>query len=61
MICSGQVRLHRAMSCHSPEKGEVLLRGVGILRYVFILGKTRIVKCPSVQWQPDGLTIRTKK
>ena len=20
-----------------------------------------LVKCPSVQWQPDGLTIRTKK
>ena len=23
--------------------------------------KTLLVKCPSVQWQPDGLTIHTKK
>ena len=23
--------------------------------------KTPLVKCPSVQWQPDGLTIHTKK
>ena len=36
------------------EKGEVLLRGVGTLRY-------RFPPNASVQWQPDGLTIRTKK
>ena len=23
--------------------------------------KPLLVKCPSVQWQPDGLTVRTKK
>ena len=23
--------------------------------------KAMLVKCPSVQWQPDGLTIHTKK
>ena len=45
------------------EKGEVLLRGVGTLRYSFYKSsvKTLLVKCPSVQWQPDGLTIHTKK
>ena len=43
------------------EKGEVLLRGVGTLRYVLSSGKTLLVRCPSVQWQPDGLTIRTEK
>ena len=43
----------RAMR-HPSEKGEVLLRGVGTLRYVFLPNA-------SVQWQPDGLTIHTKK
>ena len=37
-----------------PEKGGVLLRGVGTLRYLFPPNA-------SVQWQPDGLTIRTQK
>ena len=36
------------------EKGEVFLRGVGTLRYLFLPDA-------SVQWQPDGLTIHTKK
>ena len=44
----------------ASEKGEVLLRGVGSLRYVLTSVKTLLVKCPSVQWQPDGLTIHTK-
>ena len=43
------------------DKGEVLLRGVGTLRYFSILGETLLVKCPSVQWQPDGLRIHAKK
>ena len=44
------------------EKGEVLLRGVGTLRYVcWSSRKTLLVKCPSVQWQPDGLTTHSKK
>ena len=38
----------------TSENGEVLLRGVGTLRYVF-------PPDASVQWQPDGLTIHTKK
>ena len=37
-----------------PEKGEVLLRGVGALRYSFPPNA-------SVQWQPGDLTIHTKK
>ena len=36
------------------EKGEVLLRVVGTLRYV-------VPPNASVQWQPDGLTIPTHK
>ena len=36
------------------ETGEVLLRVVGTLRYVFPSNA-------SVQWQPDGLAIPTKK
>ena len=36
------------------EKGEVLLRGVGTLRYIFPPNA-------SVQWQPDGLAIRAQK
>ena len=43
------------------EKGKVLLRGVGTLRYVLILSDNLFVKYPCVQWQPDGLTIHTKK
>ena len=38
----------------------MLLRGVGTLRYLSILSETLLVKCPSVQWQSDGLTIHTK-
>ena len=38
----------------SSEKGEVLLRGVGALRYFFPPNA-------AVQWQPDGLTIRAEK
>ena len=38
----------------SSENGEVLLRWVGTLRYVFPPNA-------SVQWQPNGLTICTKK
>ena len=42
-------------SCQAElEKGEVLLRGVGILRYDFPPNA-------SVQWQPGDLTIHTKK
>ena len=38
----------------------MLLRGVGTLRYLLILSESyMLVKCPSVQWQPDGLTIHT--
>ena len=49
-------------ACLGSEKGEVLLRGVGTLRYSLTLSETTLlVKCPSVQWQPDGLTIRTEK
>ena len=36
------------------EKGEVLIRGVGPLQYFSPPNA-------SVQWQPDGLTVRTKK
>ena len=36
------------------EKGEVLLRGVGTLRYFFLPNS-------SLQWQPDGLAIPIKK
>ena len=36
------------------EKGDVLLRGVGTLRYL-------VSPNASVQWQPAGLTIHTKK
>ena len=43
------------------EKGGVLLRGVGTLRYVLILSETLLVKCPSAQWQFDRLTIHTNK
>ena len=44
------------------EKGEVLLRGLGTLRlFLKSSGKTLPVKCPSVQWQPHGLTIHTEK
>ena len=38
---------------HLSEKEEVLLRGVGTLR--------RVSPHASGQWQPDGLTIYTKK
>ena len=45
----------------TSEKGEVLLRAVGTLRDSLILsGKTLLIKGPSVQRRPDGLTIRTK-
>ena len=37
-----------------PEKGEVLLRGVGTLRCLFPPNA-------SAQWQPDGLAIPTLK
>ena len=30
-------------------------------QYFLILSETLLVKCPSVQWQPDVLTIRTKQ
>ena len=40
--------------CMGSEKGEMLLRGVGTLRYCFPPNV-------SVQWQPDVLTIHTKK
>ena len=44
------------------EKGEVLLRGVGTLRYLLILGENSACQVPiCVQWQPDGLAIHTKK
>ena len=47
---------------YRSEKGEVLLRGVGTLRSIFWSSvKTLLVKCPSVQWQPDDLTIHTNK
>ena len=39
------------------ETGEVLLREVGTLQNCLILSETLLVKCPSVQWQPDALTI----
>ena len=39
----------------------MLLSGVGTLRYALILSETLLVKCPSVQWKPDGLTIHTRK
>ena len=43
------------------EKGEVLLRGVGTLRYSCrSSAKTLPGKSPSVQWQPGSLTIHTK-
>ena len=41
-------------SCSGSEKGEVLLRGVGTLPYFS-------PPDASVPWQPDGLTIHTKK
>ena len=48
-----------ALSCHFllSENGEVLLRGVGTPQQSLILSD----KCPSVQWQQDGLTIHTNK
>ena len=36
------------------EKGEMLLRGVGALRCL-------LPPSASVQWQPDGLTMHTRK
>ena len=50
--------LERAAGCPPPaltesEKGEVLLRGVGILRYSS--------PTASVQWQPDDVAIHTNK
>ena len=36
------------------EKGEVLLRGVGAVRYIRAANA-------SVRWQPDGLAIRAEK
>ena len=36
------------------EKGEVLLRGIGTLRYLF-------PQNACVQWQPDGLTSPRQK
>ena len=39
----------------------MLLRGVGTLRYLLILIETLLVKCPSLQWLPDGLKMCTKK
>ena len=53
-------RAQRACGFQS-EKGGALPRGVGALRYVSSSVTTLVVKCPSVQWQPDGLTIHTKK
>ena len=44
----------RGQKMIQSEKGEVLLRGVGTLRDLFPPNA-------SVQWQPDGLTIHTKK
>ena len=49
----GSSRLARPELCDS-EQGEVLLRGVGTLRYDF-------PPKASVQWQPGDLTIHTKK
>ena len=43
------------------EKGEVLLRGSALYDIVWSLVTTLLVKCPSVQWQPDGLTIHANK
>ena len=43
------------------KEGEVLLRGVGTLRICRSSVKTLLVKCSSVQRQPDGLTIHTKQ
>ena len=47
VACSDLTRRH-------SEKGEVLPRGVGTLRDLF-------APSASAQWQPDGLTIHTKK
>ena len=46
--------LGTAVSFRHSEKGEMLLRGVGALRCFFPPNA-------SVQWQPDGLTIHTRK
>ena len=45
----------------SSEKGEVLLRGVGTLRYLLILSENSACQRPAVQWQPEGLTIHAQK
>ena len=47
------------------ERGSALKGGrrSTMLLFVFFLNirrKVMLVKCPSVQWQPDGLTIQTK-
>ena len=49
-----EFRLLDLAEMEESEKGEVLLRGAGTLRYSFLLNA-------SVQWQPDGLTIDIDK
>ena len=58
----GSVRFGRFGSVSNSflERGSAP-KGVGTLRYLLILSENYVVKCPSVQWQPDGLTIRTNK
>ena len=51
--CHG-ARHRRRLNLGGSEKGEVLLEGVGTLRYSF-------PPDASVQWQPGQLTINTKK
>ena len=53
---TGAPRPGSAPACREPSlwEGEVLLRRVGTLRYF-------LPPSASVQWQPDGLIIHTKK
>ena len=39
----------------------MLLRGLAIYDIFRSLVTTLLVECPSLQWQPDGLTIHAKK
>ena len=54
LVPFGSKRMRRTAWLPPSEKGEVLLRGVGALRYYFPPNA-------SVQWQPGDLTIHSKR
>ena len=59
-IGGGSSRGETAWRAHPrSERWEVLLRGSALYDICKSSVKTLLVKCPSVQRQPDGLTIHT--